>query len=167
MSASFSGSRRRVATVTGLNQRVGAKTQTHFACDDVVDHCGVVPGVEVINELCPLIAKETCVFKFGGALHTAKSSGSRLTHVVPSEAEVDRLLNDLSRVDSEIGDRARENVTRYRTAHNITEDTYVFPVYKSAEERKVWVHRWWVRPLRFFYRHLPNALRSRIKKVAT
>ena len=167
MAASFTGLGRRVTTIAGFQQRVGSETQAHFASDNVVNNCGVIPRVEVVDELCSFVTEETCVFEFRGALHTAKSSGSRLNDVVPSEAEVDRLLNNLGRVDAEIGSQAQKNVLRYRVANNITEDTYVFPVYKSAEERKVWVHRWWVRPLRFFYRHLPTALRSRIKKVAT
>ena len=49
----------------------------------------------------------------------------------------------------------------------IDDEPYAFPTYKSAEERKVWVHKWWVRPFRFFYRHLPIGIRSRIKRVAT
>jgi hypothetical protein len=82
-------------------------------------------------------------------------------------SEIDARLAELAARDAAIGDRAKANVVRYRAEHGISDEPYAFPTYKSAEERKVWVHKWWVRPFRFFYRHLPAGVRSRIKRVAT
>ena len=81
--------------------------------------------------------------------------------------EIAARLEVFARNDAALGEQAEAHVARYRAAHGITEETYAFPTYRSAEERKVWVHKWWVRPIRFFYRHLPRGLRSRIKRVAT
>lgn len=82
-------------------------------------------------------------------------------------SEIDARLKELAAIDTEIGERAKANVVRYRSDHGIPDGPYEFPTYRSAEERKVWVHKWWVRPLRFIYRQLPIAVRSRIKRVAT
>jgi len=82
-------------------------------------------------------------------------------------SEIDARLAELAARDAAIGDRAKANVVRYRAEHGISDEPYAFPTYKSAEEKKVWVHKWWVRPFRFFYRHLPAGVRSRIKRVAT
>lgn len=82
-------------------------------------------------------------------------------------SEIDARLAELAATDALIGDRAKANVVRYRAENGISDEPYAFPTYKSAEEKKVWVHKWWVRPLRFFYRHLPAGVRSRIKRVAT
>lgn len=82
-------------------------------------------------------------------------------------SEIDVRLAELATRDAEIGARAKANVVCYRADHGIGDEPYEFPTYRSAEERKVWVHKWWVRPFRFFYRHLPVGLRSRIKRVAT
>jgi len=87
--------------------------------------------------------------------------------VVPSDGDIEDKLNDLARTDSIMGAKAELRVHEYRIRTGVTDEVYVFPTYKSADERKVWVHGWWVRPLRFFYRHLPRGLRSRIKKAAT
>jgi len=82
-------------------------------------------------------------------------------------SEIDARLEQLAAIDAEIGERAKANVVRYRAENGIPDGPYEFPTYRSAEERKVWVHKWWVRPFRFVYRHLPIAIRSRIKRVAT
>jgi hypothetical protein len=85
----------------------------------------------------------------------------------PTGDDIAARLADLVATDAEIGERAKANVVRYRRENGIGAEPYAFPTYRSAEERKVWVHRWWVRPFRFFYRHLPVGIRSRIKRVAT
>lgn len=82
-------------------------------------------------------------------------------------SETDARLEQLALIDAEFGERAKANVVRYRSENGIADGPYEFPTYRSAEERKVWVHKWWVRPFRFVYRHLPIAVRSRIKRVAT
>jgi hypothetical protein len=82
-------------------------------------------------------------------------------------SEIDARLAELAAVDERIAADAKANAARYRAAHGISDEPYAFPTYRSAEEKKVWVHKWWVRPFRFFYRHLPIAIRSRIKRVAT
>ncbi|MFZ9696366.1 MAG: hypothetical protein ACO3C5_01890 [Ilumatobacteraceae bacterium] len=82
-------------------------------------------------------------------------------------SEIDARLAELAAVDERIAADAKANAARYRATHGISDEPYAFPTYRSAEEKKVWVHKWWVRPLRFFYRHLPVAIRSRIKRVAT
>jgi hypothetical protein len=87
--------------------------------------------------------------------------------VAPSENDMKEFLTQLQETDSILGETAQKRVREYHLLSGIPVDTYKFPMYKSAEEQKVWVHHWWVRPLRFFYRHLPRAIRSRIKRVAT
>ena len=82
-------------------------------------------------------------------------------------SEIDARLAELAAVDARIAEEAKANAARYRAAHGLSDEPYAFPTYRSAEEKKVWVHRWWVRPFRFFYRHLPIGIRSRIKRVAT
>lgn len=85
----------------------------------------------------------------------------------PAGDDIATRLARLVAIDGEFGERAKTNVVAYRRKNGIGDEPYEFPTYRSAEERKVWVHKWWVRPFRFFYRHLPLAIRSRIKRVAT
>ena len=85
----------------------------------------------------------------------------------PAGDDIATRLARLVAIDDELGERAKANVVTYRRNKGIGDEPYEFPTYRSAEERKVWVHKWWVRPFRFFYRHLPLAIRSRIKRVAT
>ena len=156
-----------VAAVAGFDERVGAEAKTDFVRDDVVDHFLVCPCVEVIDQLRALVSEPTRVFEPYGALHVPKSSGSRLARMGPTGDDIAARLADLVATDAEIGERAKANVVRYRRENGIGDEPYAFPTYRSAEERKVWVHKWWVRPFRFFYRHLPVGIRSRIKRVAT
>jgi hypothetical protein len=156
-----------VAAVASLNQGVGTETESHLTVNDVVDDGLVGPRVEVVNELRALVSEETGVLELHWALHLPKSSGSRLGRVVLSNDEIDARLAQFARNDAAVGAAAEAHVTAYRARNGITDETYAFPTYKSAEERKVWVHKWWVRPIRFFYRHLPRGIRSRIKRVAT
>lgn len=76
-------------------------------------------------------------------------------------------LTQLEETDAGLSQMAQKRCREYHLLSGIPVETYKFPTYKSAEEQKVWVHHWWVRPLRFFYRHLPRGIRSRIKRVAT
>ncbi len=164
-----------VAAVACFGQRVGPEAETDFLVDDVVDDGLVFPRVEVVDELRALVSEETGVLELHGTLHEPKSSGTRLERVVTSNEptretitpEIAARLAEFTRNDAALGEQAEVHVARYRAAHGITEEVYAFPTYRSAEERKVWVHKWWVRPIRFAYRHLPRAVRSRIKRVAT
>ena len=85
----------------------------------------------------------------------------------PASDDIAARLARLASTDGEFAERAKARATAYRRKNGISDEPYAFPTYKSAEERKVWVHKWWVRPFRFFYRHLPIGIRSRIKRVAT
>ena len=167
MPARHAGYGKGVAAVACLGQCVGTEAQADLVGHDVVDHRGVGPRVEVVDELCPLVAEEPSVFEPTGALHVPKSSGSRLARMGLRRSEIDARLAELAAVDEQIAADAKANAARYRAAHGISDEPYAFPTYRSAEEKKVWVHKWWVRPFRFFYRHLPIAIRSRIKRVAT
>jgi hypothetical protein len=160
-----------VAAIASFCQRVGTEAETDFAVDDVVDDGGVFPRVEVVDQLRALVSEKPGVLELHWTLHVPKSSGTRLERVVtsngPTDERIASRLSELARNDAALGERAEAHVARYRAANGITEEIYAFPTYRSAEERKVWVHKWWVRPIRFFYRHLPRGIRSRIKKVAT
>ncbi len=85
----------------------------------------------------------------------------------PAGDDIAARLARLVSTDAEFAERAKASASAYRRENGISDAPYAFPTYKSAEERKVWVHKWWVRPFRFFYRHLPIGVRSRIKRVAT
>ena len=167
MPARHAGYGKGVAAVACLGQCVGTEAQADLVGHDVVDHRGVGPRVEVVDELCPLVAEEPSVFEPTGALHVPKSSGSRLARMGLRRSEIDARLAELAAVDARLAERAKANAARYRAEHGISDEPYAFPTYRSAEEKKVWVHKWWVRPFRFFYRHLPVGIRSRIKRVAT
>lgn len=157
----------RVAAITRLGKRVGTEAQSDFVGNDVVDDRLVGPRVEVVDELGPLVTEEASVLEPSGALHAPKSSGSRLARMGLRRSEIDARLAELAAVDAQLADRAKANAARYRAENGISDEPYEFPTYRSAEEKKVWVHQWWVRPFRFFYRHLPVGIRSRIKRVAT
>lgn len=161
------GCGQRVAAVACLGKRVGTETKSNFIGNDVVDDRLVGPRVEVVDELGSLVTEEASVLETSGALHAAKSSGSRLAHMGLRRSEIDARLAELAAVDARLADRAKANAARYRAEHGISDEPYTFPTYRSAEEKKVWVHKWWVWPLRFFYRHLPIGIRSRIKRIAT
>jgi hypothetical protein len=87
--------------------------------------------------------------------------------VALSENDMQEFLMQLVETDAVLGEMAQKRVREYHLLSGIPVEPYIFPTYKSAEQQKVWVHHWWVRPLRFFYRHLPRGIRSRIKRVAT
>jgi len=157
----------RVPAVASLGQRVGSETDSHFVRHDVIDDGAIGPRIEVVHELRALVSEEPRVFETGRTLHALKSSGIRLTLMGPGKGDIDARLSALTDADTEIAQRAKARVVAYRRTNGIGDEPYAFPTYKSAEERKVWVHKWWVRPLRFVYRNLPAGLRSRIKRVAT
>jgi len=63
MSARVTDRSQRVATIAGFGKRVGRKTYANFVVDDLVDDLRICPCVEVIDELCSLVAKKLNVGK--------------------------------------------------------------------------------------------------------
>ena len=64
--------RQYVTAVTCLDQRVGAEAQTSFGGDDLVDHGGIIPGIDVVDQLRALVAEEPGVLEARGSLHDAR-----------------------------------------------------------------------------------------------
>ena len=71
--------------------------------------------------------------------------------------------------DSEIGERAKLRVAKiYGPTATSSIGTYDFSDSfanpDQVSRRGDWVHRNWLRPIRFFYRHIPKPIRFTIKK---
>jgi len=71
--------------------------------------------------------------------------------------------------DSEIGERAKMRVAKiYGPTATSSIGTYdfsdSFAKRDQVSRRGDWVHRNWLRPIRFFYRHIPKPIRFTIKK---
>jgi len=71
--------------------------------------------------------------------------------------------------DSEIGERAKVRVANiYGPTATSSLGTYdfsdSFAKRDQVSRRGDWVHRNWLRPIRFFYRHIPKPIRFAIKK---
>ena len=71
--------------------------------------------------------------------------------------------------DSEIGERAKLRVANIYgpTATSSIGDydfSDSFAKHDQVSRRGDWVHRNWLRPIRFFYRHIPKPIRFAIKK---
>ena len=72
--------------------------------------------------------------------------------------------------DSEIGERAKLRVAKiYGPTATSSIGTYdfsdSFAKCDQVSRRGDWVHRNWLRPIRFFYRHMPKPIRFTIKKL--
>ena len=72
--------------------------------------------------------------------------------------------------DSEIGERAKLRVAKiYGPTATSSIGTYdfsdSFAKRDQVSRRGDWVHRNWLRPIRFFYRHMPKPIRFTIKKL--
>ena len=72
--------------------------------------------------------------------------------------------------DSEIGERAKLRVAKiYGPTATSSIGTYdfsdSFAKRDQVSRRGDWVHRNWLRPIRFFYRHIPKPIRFTIKKL--
>ncbi len=88
-------------------------------------------------------------------------------------AELDRrqrALDDLAQRDIEIGNRAQARVASiYGPTASSSLGTYdfsdSFAKRDQVSRRGDWVHRNWLRPIRFFYRHIPKPIRFAIKKL--
>ena len=63
-----------VATVTGLSQGVGTKTEPDSLVHNLVDDVGFGPFIKVVYKLCPLVAEESSVFKLDGTFHFINAS---------------------------------------------------------------------------------------------
>lgn len=64
----------RVPAVAGLCQGVGAEAQAHAFIDNVIDDIFFGPFIEVVHQLCALVAEESSVFKPYGAFHNPNGS---------------------------------------------------------------------------------------------
>ena len=72
--------------------------------------------------------------------------------------------------DSEIGERAKLRVAKiYGPTATSSIGTYdfsdSFAKRDQVSRRGDWVHRNWLRPIRFLYRHIPKPIRFTIKKL--
>lgn len=81
-----------------------------------------------------------------------------------------RALDELVQRDIEVGSRAQVRVASiYGPAASSSLGTYdfsdSFAKRDQVSRRGDWVHRNWLRPIRFFYRHIPKPIRFAIKKL--
>lgn len=86
-------------------------------------------------------------------------------------AELDAQLRSLIERDAELGSRAEARVReKYGSNDDDAMSGYDFAQSSSrdaqASLRIEWVHRPWLRPIRFAYRHLPKSVRYLLKKAA-
>lgn len=88
-------------------------------------------------------------------------------------AELDRrqrALDKLVQRDIEVGSRAQARVASiYGPTASSSLGTYdfsdSFAKRDQVSRRGDWVHRNWLRPVRFLYRHIPKPIRFGIKKL--
>ena len=85
-------------------------------------------------------------------------------------ARIGQALDLLIARDSEIGERAKLRVAKiYGPTATSSLGTYdfsdSFAKHDQVSRRGDWVHRKWLRPVRFFYRHIPKPIRFTIKKL--
>jgi hypothetical protein len=88
-------------------------------------------------------------------------------------AELDRrqrALDQLVHRDIEVGNRAQARIaSTYGPTASSSLGTYdfsdSFAKRDQVSRRGDWVHRNWLRPVRFFYRHIPKPIRFGIKKL--
>jgi hypothetical protein len=81
-----------------------------------------------------------------------------------------RALDLLIARDSEIGERAKSRVTKiYGPTATSSLGTYdfsdSFAKHDQVSRRVDWIHSNWLRPIRFFYRHIPKPIRFALKKL--
>lgn len=79
-------------------------------------------------------------------------------------------LDQLIARDNEVGERAKSRVANiYGPSATSSLGTYdfsdSFAKRDQVSRRGDWVHRNWLRPIRFFYRHIPKPIRFAIKKL--
>lgn len=83
------------------------------------------------------------------------------------DASIAAYLAALSERDTAAGERATASRHAVLRARGEPVEAYAFPPDRSEVRRIDWVHRGWLRPLRFAFRHLPVGLRRLVKKAAT
>lgn len=76
-------------------------------------------------------------------------------------------LADLATRDTAAGERATATRAAIVRAAGREPTAYAFPPDRSEVRRIDWVHRGWLRPVRFVFRHLPTGLRRIVKKATT
>ncbi len=81
-----------------------------------------------------------------------------------------RALDELVQRDIEVGNRVQARVASiYGPTATSSLGTYdfgdSFAKRDQVSRRGDWVHRNWLRPIRFFYRHIPKPIRFAIKKL--
>lgn len=99
------------------------------------------------------------------------SASSALEPIDAAElARRQRALDQLVQRDIEVGKRAQARVANiYGATATSSLGTYdfsdSFAKHDQVTRRGDWVHRTWLRPIRFFYRHIPKPIRFAIKKL--
>lgn len=76
-----------------------------------------------------------------------------------SPRDIDALLAHWAQVDDEAGRTAAA-----RRQHVLQASGRAVEEYEFHEMPNDWVHRDWMRPIRFVYRNIPKALRMQMKK---
>lgn len=76
-------------------------------------------------------------------------------------------LARLAAVDAVAGERATASRIEVLRQRGEVPGPYAFPPDRSEVRRIDWVHRGWLRPVRFVFRHMPVGLRRLAKKAAT
>lgn len=76
-------------------------------------------------------------------------------------------LARLAAVDAVVGERATASRIEVLRRRGEVSEPYAFPPDRSEVRRIDWVHRGWLRPVRFIFRHMPVGLRRLVKKAAT
>jgi len=85
-------------------------------------------------------------------------------------ARIGQALDLLIARDSEIGERAKIRVAKiYGPTATSSLGTYdfsdSFAKHDQVSRRVDWVHSNWLRPIRYFYRHVPKPIRFALKKL--
>lgn len=69
MSAAHSGTRQGVAAIAGFGESVGPEADTGLGPDDVLDDRGIIPVVDVVDELGSLVPEVTGVLELRRTFH--------------------------------------------------------------------------------------------------
>jgi hypothetical protein len=100
-------------------------------------------------------------------MNSTPDADNETTDAASSADSVVVYLARLAARDSEVGQlatAARHEILRRRGEPL---SAYAFPPDRSEIRRIDWVHRGWLRPVRFVFRHMPVGLRRLVKKAAT
>lgn len=83
------------------------------------------------------------------------------------DAAIAAHLAQLAAADAVAGERATASRREVMRRLGEVPGPYAFPPDRSEVRRIDWVHRGWLRPVRFVFRHMPVGLRRLVKKAAT